>query len=216
MQTALSPSVNPPKSNTVDSGADWVVSTTGPSNLQAHSRIASALSPWAWMNVSAPAELAASCDGMSPSRSVTTTSGLNPAACSLLTAEPEDTSLPSVPCFDRSSSRQSASPTTVHVLPKYCWQSSGSTRSQLTVTAFSRRTEDSSPALSYPMSSTMRSYTGRHSSHLIGLHLLVRRIETRFQEVAEDGERYTGEDLGYTHVGSSAEPHIAHRHIEDP
>ena len=47
MQTALSPSVNPPKSDTVLSGTDWVVSTNGPSNLPAHILTASALSPWA-------------------------------------------------------------------------------------------------------------------------------------------------------------------------
>ena len=70
MQTALSPSVNPPKSETVLSGTDWVVRTTGPSNLPAHILTASALSPWACTKVTAPRELASSCDGMSPSRSV--------------------------------------------------------------------------------------------------------------------------------------------------
>ena len=60
MHTARSPSVNPPKSNTVFYGLDCVVRITGPLNRPAYSLTRSELSPWAWMNVSAPAALASS------------------------------------------------------------------------------------------------------------------------------------------------------------
>ena len=85
---------------------------------------------------------------MKPSRSVTMTSGRIPKSKSLATAEPDATTVPSVPFEESSSSREGASPTTVATGPNLSMTSSSVTRSELTVTAFRTLTAASSEPLS--------------------------------------------------------------------
>ncbi len=125
-------------------GADWVVRATGPFRSPAYLLTRSALSPWACTRVRAPRELASICGPMSPSRSVTTTSGRMPMARRRPTEDPDAMRAPSVPSLLMSSSSPGELPKTVQDSLTRDPASSSETRSSLRVTESRTLTQASS------------------------------------------------------------------------
>ena len=164
--TALSPSVNPPRFLMRPTGPAWVVPMHARNFLTWCSMCM--LSPWACAIMTAPRLEASAWHSTSPSRSVTMTCGMmprsarGPAAVSaaIRTAEPACLAMVS-----NDPSREGPAPATITVLPLIILRSAGYASGMPTPSSMrsSMRALLSSLAVSYAKSASIAPYMSRHA-----------------------------------------------------